>query len=126
MGLGTTDVETADLGTTGLGYCLLSLPGYLATKLLLFLSATDKIEHTQTTEETLDLSRTAHLFQPVAEVKEGVAGVWDRCVRCNYPQVSAVQQHVQMSLCVHPNPDTTAHSDVLQCRGHGRRSLKNT
>ena len=131
MGLGTTDVETADLGTTGLGYCLLSLPGYLATKLvgffcLFFWSATDKKEHTQTMEETLDLSCTAHLFQPEAEVKEGVAGVCERCVRCNYPQVSAVQQHVQMSVCVHPNPDTTAHSDVLQCQGHGRRSLKNT
>ena len=29
----------------------------------------------------------AYLFQPEAEVKEGVAGVCERCVRCSYPQV---------------------------------------
>ena len=60
-------------------------------------------------------SCTAHLFQPVAEVKEGVAGV---CVRCNYPQVLTVHQHVQMSVCVHHHPDTTARSDVTQCQGY--------
>ena len=35
-------------------------------------------------------SCTAHLFQPVAEVKESVAGVCERCVRCKYPQVLTV------------------------------------
>ena len=54
----------------------------------------------------------AYLFQPEAEVKEGVAGVCKRCVRCSYPQVFTVQQHVQMSVCVHPHPDTTARSDI--------------
>ena len=54
----------------------------------------------------------AYLFQPVAEVKEGVAGVCERCVRCSYPQVFTVQQHVQMSMCVHPLPDNTARSDI--------------
>ena len=55
----------------------------------------------------------AYLFQPVAEVKEGVAGLCERCVRCSYPQVFTVQQHVQMSVCVHPHPDTTARSDIM-------------
>ena len=55
----------------------------------------------------------AYLFQPPAEVKEGVAGLCERCVRCSYPQVFTVQQHVQMSVCVHPHPDTTARSDIL-------------
>ena len=55
----------------------------------------------------------AYLFQPEAEVKEGVAGVCERCVRCSYPQVFTVQQHVQMSVCVHPHPDTTARSDII-------------
>ena len=54
----------------------------------------------------------AYLFQPEAEVKEGVAGVCERCVRCSYPQVFTVQQHVQMSVCAHPHPDTTARSDI--------------
>ena len=54
----------------------------------------------------------AYLFQPEAEVKEGVAGVCERCARCSYPQVFTVQQHVQMSVCVHPHPDTTARSDL--------------
>ena len=54
----------------------------------------------------------AYLFQPVAEVKEGVAGVCERCFRCSYPQVFTVQQHVQMSVCVHPHPDNTARSDI--------------
>ena len=51
-------------------------------------------------------------FQPEAEVKEGVAGVCERCARCSYPQVFTVQQHVQMSVCVHPHPDMTARSDL--------------
>ena len=55
----------------------------------------------------------AYLFQPPAEVKEGVAGVCERCVRCSYPQVFTVQQHVQMSVCVHLHPDTTARSDII-------------
>ena len=55
----------------------------------------------------------AYLFQPPADVKEGVAGVCERCVRCSYPQVFTVQQHVQMSVCVHPHPDTTAHTDIV-------------
>ena len=55
----------------------------------------------------------AYLFQPPAEVKDGVAGVCERCVRCSYPQVFTVQQHVQMSVCVHPHPDTTARSDIM-------------
>ena len=54
----------------------------------------------------------AYLFQPEAEVKDGVAGVCERCVRCSYPQVFTVQQHVQMSVCVHPHPDTTARFDL--------------
>ena len=55
----------------------------------------------------------AYLFQPEAEVKEGVAAVCERCVRYSYPQVFTVQQHVQMSVCVHPHPDTTARSDII-------------
>ena len=55
----------------------------------------------------------AYLFQPEAEVKEGVAGLCERCVRCSYPQVFTVQQHVQMSVCVHPHPDTTARFDII-------------
>ena len=55
----------------------------------------------------------AYLFQPEAEVKEGVAGVCERCVRYSYPQVFTVQQHVQMSVCVHPHPDNTARSDIM-------------
>ena len=54
----------------------------------------------------------AYLFQPEAEVKDGVAGVCERCARCSYPQVFTVQQHVQMSVCVHPHPDTTARFDL--------------
>ena len=55
----------------------------------------------------------AYLFQPEAEVKEGVAGVCERCVRYSYPQVFTVQQQVQMSVCVHRHPDTTARSDSI-------------
>ena len=54
-----------------------------------------------------------YLFQPEAEVKEGVAWVCERCVRYSYPQVFTVQQHVQMSVCVHHHPDTTARFDIM-------------
>ena len=60
----------------------------------------------------------AYLFQPQAEVKEGVAGVCERCVRCSYPQVFTVQQHVQMSSTSsnqtkppHPHPNV----EVVTC-----------
>ena len=75
-------------------------------------------------------SCTAYLFQPEADVKEGVAGICNRCVRCSYPQVSTVHQHVQISLTVQPHPDTTALSDVFQykewrlCRAQIHRYLK--
>ena len=84
------------------------------------------MEQTQTTEKTCDQLFTTYLFQPAAEVKEGVAGVCERCARLKYPLVLTVQRHLQMSVCVHLYPNTTAHSDVMQFRERGTFGLKNT
>ena len=54
----------------------------------------------------------AYLFQPEAEVEEGVAGVCETFAKTTLTQVFTVQQHVQMSACVHHHPDTTARSDI--------------